>query len=256
MPKNQQPSCSVVAEVQSVTYTYPDAAAPAIENISLRIERGDYLGLIGPNGAGKSTLLRILLNQLHPQVGSVSLFDLPLDTFTDWQKIGYVPQKVTHFDSRFPATVGEVVRMGTFANRGILRPFVHEDMQKAEQMLLQVGMEGYTHQLIGDLSGGQQQRVFIARALASDPEVLFLDEPTTGLDPASQEELYSLLRVLNREKQMTLVLVSHDISRVSREANKVACVERFLTCHDSPDQCLIREHPIWTEAGNEHIHYV
>lgn len=221
-------------EISHVSFSYGDAEV--LHDITFAIHKGDYLGLVGPNGAGKTTLLRIMLGLLTPQTGRVMLFGTDARQFRDWSKIGYVPQKALHFDARFPATVFEVVLMGRSALRGLFRRFTKEDRMAAAAVLKTAEMWEYRDRLIGDLSGGEQQRVFIARALVTSPEIIFLDEPTTGVDAKSQEEFYALLRKLNQESQATLVLISHDIDRVVREAMHIACIDHTLVCHGSPEE--------------------
>lgn len=234
-------------EISHVSFSYDDTEV--LRDITFEIHKGDYLGLVGPNGAGKTTLLKIMLGLLAPKTGRVLLFGRDARQFQDWPKIGYVPQKAVHFDKRFPATVFEVVLMGRAALRGIGRRFTQEDRMMAEDALKTAEMWEYRNRLIGDLSGGEQQRVFIARALVTKPEVIFLDEPTTGVDAVSQEEFYALLRKLNQESQATLVLISHDIERVLREAMHIACIDRTLVCHGSPE-----DYKKEAAAGLEHRH--
>jgi len=220
-------------EVSHVSFSYGENEV--LRDISFAVHPGDYLGIVGPNGAGKTTLLKIMLGMLAPTAGSVRLFGMDVGQFRDRHRIGYVPQRATHFEERFPATVGEVVLMGRYARRGLLRRITAEDRAAAEQALETVRMRQYRDRLIGDLSGGERQRVFIARALASAPEIIFLDEPTTGVDAKSEDEFYALLRHLNQESRVTLILVSHDIDRVLAEAMHIACIDRTLVCHGSPE---------------------
>lgn len=223
-------------EVSHISFSYGDTEV--LRDITFAIHRGDYLGIVGPNGAGKTTLLKIMLGRLRPAAGTVKIFGTDVGDFKEWSRIGYVPQKAFYFDRHFPATVAEVVLMGRYAKRGLFRRVTAEDRMAVVAALKTAEMWQYRDILIGDLSGGQQQRVFIARALASAPEIIFLDEPTTGVDAKSEEEFYALLRKLNRESQATLVLVSHDIDRVLGEAMHVACIDRTLVCHGSPEEYI------------------
>jgi len=225
-----------IIEIQDVSFSYGKDVV--LKNISLNIHQGDYLAVVGPNGSGKTTLLKIMLGIVRASSGSAKLFGTELSKFKDWPKIGYVPQKATNFDANFPATVFEVVLMGRFGKRGLLHEIKKEDEEKAMTALSHVGMSEFKNRLIGELSGGQQQRVFIARALASDPEIIILDEPTAGVDEKNQEELYSLLKKLNTEFEITLVLVSHDIERMIKESMHIACIDKTLTCHVSPEDFL------------------
>ena len=200
-----------------------------LDDVTLEVRRGDFLGVIGPNGSGKTTLLKIMLGLLTPASGTVSLFGQPIATFTDWQKIGYVPQKAgaAATISHVPISVEEVVGLG------------HAGSSKAVvRALRSVGMDAQRKKLLSELSGGQQQRVFIARALVTEPELLILDEPTVGVDVESQAAFYELLRTLHQKHGLTLVLVSHDIDVVAHEVKTVACINRTLIFHGTPKDVM------------------
>jgi len=245
-----------IVEVRNVSFKY--GQEQVLKDISLSIHKGDYLGVVGSNGAGKTTFLKIVLGLLTPGRGSVKLFGKNISEFKDWYKIGYVPQKATNFDQNFPATVKDVVLMARFAQK---KPFQYTDKKDneiAEFSLKQVDMLDFKDRMIGDLSSGQQQRVFIARALASQPEIIFLDEPTTGVDQKSQDEFYSILKKMNQEMNLTLVLITHDIARVLKEAMHIACIDHYLVCHTSAED-FIRDNPSLNVSGHvvqtiEHRH--
>ncbi len=225
-----------IIQASHVSFSY--GSNEVLRDITLNIHQGDYVGVIGANGAGKTTLLKIMLGLLTPSSGSISLFGQDIKYFKDWSKIGYVPQKATNFDVNFPATVEEVVLMGRFGKRGLFHRAKPEDREAVEKALKQVDMIDYRKRLIGDLSGGQQQRIFIARALVSDPEVIFLDEPTSGVDRNTQDEFYPLLKKLNRELGITLVLISHDIEKILEEVMHIACIDCTLVSHNSPEEYM------------------
>ncbi len=229
-----------IIELHNISFSY-DGIEKVLENITFSVHKGDYLGIIGPNGGGKTTVLKIMLGLLQPTSGTIKLFGKPLKAFKDWSKIGYVPQKVSHFDNNFPVTVEEVVAMGRFARRGLFHFPQQEDSEKVERALKQVDMWEYKSKQIGELSGGQQQRVFIARALVTEPEVIFLDEPTVGVDATTQEQFYKLLKSLNRELQLTLVLVSHELDIVANEATEVACINCNLVCYCTPKELMHKD---------------
>ncbi len=216
-----------VIELKDVSFSF--GKEPVLTNINLNVHRGDYVGIIGPNGSGKTTLLKIMIGLLNPDSGSVKL---------EVSKIGYVPQKATYFESSFPVTVWEVVMMGRYSQRGLLRRVRREDGQAVKDALEEVGMWESRDNLIHDLSGGEQQRVLIARALASSPEIIFLDEPTVGVDIGAQEKFYELLQKLNKKFGLTLVLVSHDIGVVTSEVNELVCVNRTLIYHGEPEKFI------------------
>lgn len=225
-----------IVAVKNISHSYGNDLV--LNDISFEVEKGDYLGIVGPNGAGKSTLLKIILGLMRPAHGSVYLFGKEEPLFKDWASIGYVPQKVTHFDVQFPATVYEVVLMGRYAPRGLFRTITTEDKKLVQEALENVGMWEYADRLIGDLSGGQQQRVFIARALAAQPKIIFFDEPTIGVDQKARDEFYQLLQKLNKESHLTLVLISHDIEMVVKYAKHIAFINKTLLCHGTPEQFL------------------
>lgn len=224
-----------IIEMRGVSFSYGEV--PVLVDIDFDIHQGDYIGLIGPNGSGKTTFLKIMLGLVPLEKGSVKLFGADIRDFRRWEKVGYVPQKATHFDPKFPASVQEVVAMGRY-RKLFARGEKAAERAAVRKALEEVDMWEFRDRLIGDLSGGQQQRVFIARALVNEPEVIFLDEPTTGVDEKTQDGFYDLLRMLNRELGITLVLVSHDIRRVAEEVMHIACVDRTLTCHVSPEEYL------------------
>lgn len=225
-----------IIEVDNVSFSYGDSLV--LKNITLTIHQGDYLGIIGPNGSGKSTLLKLMVGLLKPNSGEIKLFGQNINNFKDWHKIGYVSQKAVGFDQLFPATIKEVVEMGRYGKKGLIKHLNKKDDEIIKKSLEQVEMWNYKDRLIGDLSGGQQQRVFIARALAAEPEVIFLDEPTVGVDIKTQEQFYALLKKLNRELNLTLIMISHDLEVMTKETTELACVNQSLIYHDDPASCI------------------
>jgi len=224
-----------LVEIDNVSFTYGEVTV--LEGINFTVEAGDFLGIIGPNGSGKTTLLRLMLGLLQPTRGEVRLFGHPPAAFTQWGRLGYVPQKAT-FDPSLPATVREVVASGLVATLGMLGRASAAQRRRVDEVLAQVGMEALAARRIGALSVGQQQRVLIARALVAKPELLILDEPTGGVDPEAQTSFHALLHHLNREREVTLVLVSHDIGVVAREVTRLACLNRRLIFHGRPGDFL------------------
>jgi zinc transport system ATP-binding protein len=222
-------------EIDDVSFAYGEVTV--LEGINFTVEAGDFLGIIGPNGSGKTTLLQLMLGLLAPTRGAVRLFGHPPASLRQWGRLGYVPQKTT-FDAALPATVQEVVASGLVAVLGLLRRAGAAQRQRVDEVLAQVGMEAHGARRIGALSVGQQQRVLIARALVTDPELLILDEPTGGVDPEAQTSFHALLHHLNREREVTLVLVSHDIGVVAREVTRLACLNRHLIFHGRPGDFL------------------
>jgi len=238
-----------IVEIKNIAFSYEKHEI--FKDVNFVIHRGDYLGLVGGNGSGKTTLLKIILGLLLPTTGNIKFFGEDIKTFRDWSKVGYVPQKVTSFDVNFPATVKEIVLMGRYGKRGLFRRVTADDKEKALEALTQVGMLRFQNSLIGDLSGGQQQRVFIARALAGEPEVLFLDEPTAGIEKGVKQDFYELLQKLNKEMGLTVVLVTHDLESVAHEAMHVACLDDTLFFHNSVDEFLKSAHNV--EVAHTHL---
>ena len=224
-----------IIELENVCFSYN--SEEVIKNVSLQIHKGDYVGIVGPNGGGKTTLLKIMLGLLKPNDGKITLFGKDILAFKDWSKIGYVPQK-TYVEMNFPVTVEEMVAMGRYGKRGLFHFPTKTDKEQTHQALKQVNMFEYKDRQISDLSGGQQQRVFIARALASQPEIIFLDEPTVGVDVKTQKQFYTLLRKLNKELSLTLILISHELDVVAHEATELAYINRTLEYYGEPDEFL------------------
>ena len=225
-------------EVDRVSVRYGDTLV--LDKVSLAVSRGEFLGIIGPNGSGKTTLLRVMLGLLRPTSGSVALFGQPMASFRDWRRLGYMPQR-TSFDGALPVTAAEAVATGLVSGLGLRRRARLDEQRKVIESLALVGMEKHARARMGTLSTGQQQRVLIARALVSDPELLLLDEPTASIDVEAQSSFYTLLRSFNRERGVTLVIVSHDIGVVAQEVSRVACLNRHLLFCGHPADVLTQE---------------
>ena len=203
---------------------------PVLEGINLSVEPNKFLGIIGPNGGGKTTLLKVILGLIKPTRGNISVLgQLPEK---GRKSIGYISQ-YTLFDRDFPVSVSDVVLMGRYGKAGLYRRYSEEDKRAANEVLKTVDMLDYQDRQVGKLSGGEQQRVFIARALATDPKILLLDEPTASIDPNMQAEFYELIERL--KQRMSIVMVSHDISAVSIHVDQIACLNRQLFYHGSKE---------------------
>lgn len=223
-----------VIEINNLSYHYEKESV--LRNINIHVNKGNFLGIVGPNGSGKSTLLKLILGLLKVQEGEILLFGEKIQNFSSWEKIGFVSQKANSFNSGFPATVYEVVRSGLTKKVGLFKFFPGTTKRKVMDALKAVDMETYVHRNIGELSGGQQQRVFIARAIISEPELLILDEPTVGVDVKRVQDFYHLLEKLNRQKSMTLLLVTHDVGTISEKVSHVACLNRTLHFHGDAEE--------------------
>jgi len=203
---------------------------PVLEDVCLRVEPGDFLGLIGPNGGGKTTLLLLILGLLRPQRGTIRVFGRSPRRMRS--RIGYVPQ-YAEIDRSAPATVLDLVLTGRIVDSSWGPRFGRKHVQRAMNALSQTETQDLAPRSISALSGGQLQRVMIARALAADAKVLLLDEPTAGVDAHMEQGLTNLLHRLN--ESLPIVIVSHDVSFVSRHLKRVACLNRRLTCHAAAD---------------------
>jgi zinc transport system ATP-binding protein len=214
-----------ILELKDVFFSY--ANFKVLSDINFCVEKGDFLGLIGPNGSGKTTLLKLALGILPIKDGTIKIKGILLSKFKEWSKIGYVPQKATSIETQFPATVNEVVAMGLLSTKKTPKIISGKDKDLIRNALSLVNMGEFAKRRIGQLSGGQQQKVLIAKAMISNPEMLFLDEPTTGIDQKSQKEFYDLLGKLNKEGT-TIILVSHDIGRITDYVTKIASLNQHL----------------------------
>ena len=211
----------------------------ALEDISLDIRAGEFVGVIGPNGSGKTTLCRAVLGLIAPINGSVRIFDCSCDELRCHHRaqIGYLPQKGV-VDRNFPVTVLETVMMGRYGALGLFKRPSTSDRKIALEALAHVGMEGHTDTALGHLSGGQQQRVFIARALAQQPKVLLLDEPTTGLDITTQHNVVELIQHLHEELGLTVLLITHDINMIRSRVDRLVLLKTRLYAAGPPAEVL------------------
>ena len=226
---------SAIVEFHDVSFSY--GGAPVLEDVNLCLREGGYICIIGPNGGGKTTLLKLLLGLLEPTRGRVEVFGRPPQQAR--RLIGYMPQH-GHFDPLFPVTVMDVVLMGRLGARWWGR-YSRADADAAHLALEEMDLDDLARRPFAALSGGQRQRVLIARALACDPKLLLMDEPTANLDPEAEDEFYKLMRRLNQ--RLTVVIVSHDLGFVSQFVQSVVCVNRRVVEHPTSeiDSAHLRE---------------
>lgn len=229
-------------EIKNLYFGYD--GVNVLEDINLQYSKKDFLSIIGPNGGGKSTLLKIMLGILEPKSGFILLFGQKPSEVT--RRISYVPQD-TLVNKDFPIKVMDVVLMGRLSKSKAFSNYSREDKKIALAMLEKVGMSDFANQKINALSGGQRQRVFIARALASEAEILFLDEPTASIDTAGQIDIFKLLKELNQS--VGIVIISHDINVALNYATKVVHVNKTLYFHDVPKSQDFKAF----ESSNEHL---
>lgn len=218
---------SPVVVIENLAFDYNGVTV--LEGVNLTVNEREFVSLVGPNGGGKTTLLKLILGLLRPTAGSVRVFgQAPAKART---RLGYMPQHL-RFDPQFPVTVMDVVLMGRL-RAGLFGRYSAADKEAARQALAEVDLPELGERSLAELSGGERQRVLIARALASAPELLLLDEPTANVDALMEEKLYELLLRLNQ--RLTIVLVSHDIGFVSTLVKSVVCVNRTVAVHPTSE---------------------
>jgi ABC-type Mn2+/Zn2+ transport system ATPase subunit len=218
---------SPLLQFQDVSLGYRETLV--LERLSFHICRGEFLGIVGPNGSGKTTILRAVLGLLRPRSGSIRRLGSP--------RIGYVPQR-EKIDTIMPVTVQEVALMGRASHLGAFARESERDRDAARRALALVGVGDLEHRLFRDLSGGQQQRVLLARALAGEPELLVLDEPTNGMDLASEFATIEMLAGLNREAGLSILLVTHLLHTVLNAASSIMLIDRGRVLYGIADEVL------------------
>ncbi|MDX1699259.1 MAG: ABC transporter ATP-binding protein, partial [Melioribacteraceae bacterium] len=206
------------------------AGHPVISNINLELAEREFLGIIGPNGGGKTTLLKVIIGLIKPFSGEIIIEGNSGGNTRS--QIGYVPQ-YSQFDNSYPIKVKDVVSMGFVSKSMFSTKLSDEDFLKTEEALKKVNLSSKIEHQVGHLSGGEQQRVLIARALATNPKVLILDEPTASIDKQTGSSIYELLTELNSQK--TIIMVSHDIGAISRSVKKIACMNNKLVYHNTKE---------------------
>jgi zinc transport system ATP-binding protein len=234
-----------IIDLSGVTFGY--TATPVVEDVSLTVDPGEYAAIVGPNGSGKSTLMQLMLGLLEPDTGTAHLFGERADRFDDGERIGYVAQQASAA-KKMPITVREVVKMGRFPHVGFGR-LSSEDWGIVDDALATVGMSAFADRRVTQLSGGQRQRAFIARALASEADLLVLDEPTVGVDVESVDAFYDLLAALNAEG-ITIVLIEHDLGAVVEHADRVVCLNREVY-FDGPTDEFVESDALARAFGTE-----
>jgi zinc transport system ATP-binding protein len=237
-----------VIKLENVNYRYNSDLV--LEDISFKADQGDLLGIIGPNGAGKTSLFSLILGLREGYQGKITVFGEDIrNNRKVLKKIGYIPQK-NIIDQGFPATVEEIVSLGVFERK---------TKDKIISAIKIVGLLEQKHKRIGELSGGQQQRILIAKALVNEPQLLILDEPTTGIDLETQNKFYALLRKLNSENKITIILASHDLDAINKLANKIACVNRKMSFHGDAreffgNEQLLKSYSESSMQAHMHLH--
>jgi len=244
-----------VVAAERLAFAYP-GAGPVLEDVTFSVRRGEFVALVGPNGSGKSTLLRVLLGLVGPTAGRVELFGRPPDMFRQRWRLGYVPQRPA-LRSQVPATVAEVVAAGRMSSRGWWRRQTEADRDAVAHAVRSVALDTLDRRRVSELSGGQQQRAFIARALASEPELLVLDEPIAGVDAESQRRFRDSLVHLVEQHGAAVLLVSHELGAVANDVDRVIVLKKSVQ-FDGPPADLVaggvslgvhrEDLPLWLEG--------
>lgn len=230
--------------------TCRQGAVNALEGVSFQVLEGDYVGIVGPNGSGKSTLVKAILGLLPVEDGEITVFGSPVADFSQWERIGYLPQNLGPMNPSFPATVREIVQLGLLAGKRLPRRMDIRDRKKVDQVLELLGIANLENRLIGNLSGGQQQRALLARALVADPKLLILDEPTAALDPEMRDQFYAVVGEMNRKSGTTVLLVTHDTGIIGTHASRMLYLDKKVLfwggfddfCHSPEMTAFFGEH--------------
>lgn len=242
-----------VLAVRNLSYSYN--ASAVLDDITLDVASGDYVGLVGPNGSGKSTLIRAVLGLIPLQGNAVSLFGTAIPSFHDWQRVGYLPQRIGQINPHFPACAEEIVSLGLLClKRGYPKRIQPDDLERVLHAMEMLGIADLRKKPVGELSGGQQQRVFIARAIVHQPSLLILDEPTTALDPETRERFYTMLADLNASHRMSIIFVTHDIGTIGRYANRLLYLDKKIIFYGGFDEfCRSDEMAAYFGDYSQHI---
>lgn len=212
-----------VIEFDKVYFSYN--SEHILKNISFFVNEGDFVSIIGSNGAGKSTILKLMIGEINQSKGNIKIYKEDIKKFNDWHYIGYLEQNAYYKILNFPATVNEVIMSNLFFDIGLFKFPNKNHRAKVIETLKLFDMEKYSNRMISKLSGGQIQRVFLARTLVANPKILILDEPTNGVDSETIDIIYNILRDLNQNKNISIIMVTHDIERVSKISNRIFCFE-------------------------------
>jgi zinc transport system ATP-binding protein len=237
----------LAAELQDVSFGYRPGQR-VLESIDLRIGEGEFVAVAGPNGGGKTTLVRIVLGLERPTEGKAFLFGEPALRFSRRRTLGYLAQR-SDLGGDAPTTVREVVSAGRLAAGGLLGPLRRRDRELVAEAISRVGLDGVADTPLRTLSGGMQQRAFIAKALAGEPSLLVLDEPTTGVDAESQESLAALLDRLHTDLGVTIIYVSHEFGAVERFVQRLVLVRRTIVFDGSPGELP----GMWHDPSHVHV---
>ncbi len=224
-------------EMDGLSFAYDGNVV--FKDVDVRVEEGDFVAVIGPNGSGKTTLVKIALGLIKPQKGTVRLFGTAVEAFRSWELVGYIPQK-SEFDRNFPGSVGEILSL--------------KGGKQDSKLMKLLDIERLLDKRFSELSGGQQQKVLIALALSSKPKLLILDEPTVGVDVSALQNFYSILKRLNREMGVTIVLVTHEVGMIQSYVKSVFCISRDFSCKGPADEMEEMLEKVYGKSFGVHRH--
>jgi zinc transport system ATP-binding protein len=243
---------STILSIKNLSFSYN--TTEVLSGVSFDITKGDYVALAGPNGAGKTTLVRVILGLEHKQAGTIEILGKDSEVFSEWGRIGYLPQEVNVFNPLFPATVKEVIGLGLLSRKSFPKKFTRSDETRILKTLEFMDIAALKDKLVGELSGGQQQRVFLCRALVSDPELLILDEPSTALDPQTREHFFTLAERLNKDKNVTLIIITHDTADIGQYAGKLLYLDKRVIFYGGfADFCQSKEMEKYFGPFSQHL---
>jgi zinc transport system ATP-binding protein len=236
----------LAVELDDVSFGYRPGQR-VLDRVDLRLGEGEFVAVAGPNGGGKTTLVRLLLGLERPSEGKALLYGEPAHRFSRRRSLGYLAQRSV-LGGEAPATVSEVVAAGRLVAGGLIGPLRRRDRELVSRAILRVGLEEHADDPLRTLSGGMQQRAFIAKALAGEPSLLVLDEPTTGVDAESQESLAALLDELHSELGVTIVYVSHEFGAVESFVQRLVLVRRTIVFDGAPHELP----GVWHDPSHVH----
>ncbi len=223
-----------IIEAKSLSFSYRDVNV--LSNISFDVYEGDFVAVIGENGAGKSTLMKLLLGSLEPSSGEVKIYDKNPTKVKKIPNLSYVAQEGLNKLHNFPANAEEVVLTGLYSHCHRFLPHNRKDKEKVKEALQRSDVKELSKRLISEMSGGQRQRVLLAKALISEPQLLFLDEPTTGIDDKQVHSFYELIYRLNQEENLTIFMITHDVERICGFAKRILLLKDSGLIELSPEK--------------------
>jgi zinc transport system ATP-binding protein len=200
----------------------------ALKDVSFEVEPGDFIALVGPNGAGKTTLVKSIFGLVSLKAGDIELFDTPAKKFADWGKLGYLPQQSSTINPLFPATAEEVIELGLLSQKKNPKSITADDKKLVNEIAEKLKITDLKERMLSELSGGQQQKVLLARCLVSKPQLLIFDEPSTALDPDSRDSFFELIKNLNEQDGIAVLLVTHDAGFVGKYAEKLLYIDKKI----------------------------